>query len=560
MTNEELILPSLIDKITYDIDDERRISSDFFQNEKSDKKETIKKKQTSEKEYKTKIEKDNKITPITIIKTNQIETTNHLFPLNNIFCSLHQKDYIKFDSDSFSIVCTKCLDEGKESHLQFINNNEINIIKKEKKILSEDEITCFNHNNKKGSFYCDECKEFICKFCFAEEHKKHKCHLPEIISEEFKKYINESISDAEKLKPILDNAIDEVSEICSNLKVQKNDIIKVPSTIIERINEKNNNQIEEFLKKFINLLDNLDNEVDTDYNRHIQIKEKVQNYIKELDEISKKIKNDDNSLNNFQLCIYHKKSKEKITEIDNFFSKSMNFLNIKLLSLIDNCEKTKPTLLNDITLLNKSLSNYENTSLSSILTGEASNSILLRRFIRFIHSEIKFFKNTSLIIKANSQIFLSGLSICGLYINQKKIKNPNNDLNNNLLNRGSIDIKINIFPYDIESNNKGEIIFNEDFKIYGIIDHKDPSQIINFSKGVKFLSDQNYLITIENISKDCYCDLWVGNTGNIKNKDTQTIKCHNTQTEFVFMRSKGIQTDFEEFTSGIIVGFLYSKN
>ena len=530
MTNEELILPSLIDKITYDIDDERRISSDFFQNEKSDKKETIKKKQTSEKEYKTKIEKDNKITPITIIKTNQIETTNHLFPLNNIFCSLHQKDYIKFDSDSFSIVCTKCLDEGKESHLQFIN------------------------------FYCDECKEFICKFCFAEEHKKHKCHLPEIISEEFKKYINESISDAEKLKPILDNAIDEVSEICSNLKVQKNDIIKVPSTIIESINEKNNNQIEEFLNKFINLLDNLDNEVDTDYNRHIQIKIKVQNYIKELEEISKKIKNDDNILNNFQLCIYHKKSKEKLIEMNNFFSNSINFLNIKLVSLIDKCEKTKPKLLNDISLLNKSLLNYENTSMSSILTGQASNSILLRRFLRFIHSEIKFFKNTSLIIKSNSQIFLSGLLICGLYINKKKIKDPNNDLNNNLLNRDKIDIKINIFPYDIESNNKGEIIFNEDFKIYGIIDHKDPTQIVNFSKGVKFLSDKNYLITIENISKDCYCDLWVGNTGNIKNKDTQTIKCHNTQTEFTFIRSKGIQTDFDEFNSGIIVGVLYSKN
>lgn len=90
MTNEELILPSLIDKITYDIDDERRISSDFFQNEKSDKKETIKKKQTSEKEYKTKIEKDNKITPITIIKTNQIET-NHLFSLNNFFVPFIKK-------------------------------------------------------------------------------------------------------------------------------------------------------------------------------------------------------------------------------------------------------------------------------------------------------------------------------------------------------------------------------------------------------------------------------------------------------------------------------------
>ena len=558
MNNEDIILPSLNDKISYDIDDERKISSKLIQSEKADKKEKIKKRKTNEKKNKTKIEKDNKIKPTTIIKKDEIQSTNHLFNLNNIFCSLHQKDYIKFDSNSFSIICTKCLEEGKESNLQFENTE--NNLTKEKKIISEDEITCYNHNNKKGSFYCDECKEFICKFCFAEVHKKHKCHLPKIISNEFKKYINDSISDTEKLKPILDKAIDEVSEISSNLKVQKNDIIKVPSTIIESINEKNNNQIEEFLNKFINLLDNLDNEVDTDYNRHIQIKTKVQNYIKELEEISKKIKNDDNSLNNFQLCIYHKKSKEKLIEMNNFFSNSINFLNIKLVSLIDKCEKTKPKLLNDISLLNKSLLNYENTSMSSILTGQASNSILLRRFLRFIHSEIKFFKNTSLIIKSNSQIFLSGLLICGLYINKKKIKDPNNDLNNNLLNRDKIDIKINIFPYDIESNNKGELIFNEEAKIYGIIDHKDPTQIVNFSKGVKFLSDKNYLITIENISKDYYCDLWIGNIGNINNKDNQIINCHNTQTEFTFIRSKGIQTDFDEFNSGIIVGVLYSKN
>ena len=558
MNNEDIILPSLNDKISYDIDDERKISSKLIQSEKADKKEKIKKRKTNEKKNKTKIEKDNKIKPTTIIKKDEIQSTNHLFNLNNIFCSLHQKDYIKFDSNSFSIICTKCLEEGKESNLQFENTE--NNLTKEKKIISEDEITCYNHNNKKGSFYCDECKEFICKFCFAEVHKKHKCHLPKIISNEFKKYINDSISDTEKLKPILDKAIDEVSEISSNLKVQKNDIIKVPSTIIESINEKNNNQIEEFLNKFINLLDNLDNEVDTDYNRHIQIKTKVQNYIKELEEISKKIKNDDNTLNNFQLCIYHKKSKEKLIEMNNFFSNSINFLNIKLVSLIDKCEKTKPKLLNDISLLNKSLLNYENTSMSSILTGQASNSILLRRFLRFIHSEIKFFKNTSLIIKSNSQIFLSGLLICGLYINKKKIKDPNNDLNNNLLNRDKIDIKINIFPYDIESNNKGELIFNEEAKIYGIIDHKDPTQIVNFSKGVKFLSDKNYLITIENISKDYYCDLWIGNIGNINNKDNQIINCHNTQTEFTFIRSKGIQTDFDEFNSGIIVGVLYSKN
>jgi hypothetical protein len=239
----------------------------------------------------------------------------------------------------------------------------------------------------------------------------------------------------------------------------------------------------------------------------------------------------------------------------------MNFLNIKLLSLIDNCEKTKPTLLNDITLLNKSLSNYENTSMSSILTGQASNSILLRRFLRFIHNEIKYFKNTSLLVKSNSQIFLSGLSICGIYISKRKINDPNNNLNTNLQNRGFLDIKVNIFFYDIESKIKGENIFDENFKIYGITDKNDPSQIINFSKGVKFLSEQNYLINIENISSESYYDLWVGNIGNITSHNgTQTIKCHNTGTEFVFNEAKGIQTDFDEFNSGIIEGILYSKN
>ena len=538
------ILPTLQDKITYDIDDEKMISSKFEIIETENENSFINKDENS---------------PISSIKTEIKENPNHFFPLNNIYCSLHETNYLKFDSNTFKIICTKCIEEEKENHIQFSNTNK-NLKKEKKKNFDEETITCIKHNNKKGSFYCDQCKEFICKFCFAEEHRMHKCHLPEIISEEFKNYINDSITNAEKLKPVLDNAIDEVSHISSNLKVQKNEIIKVPSTSISNINFNNKKQIEEFLNKFTILLDNLDNDVNNDCERHSKIKDKIQVYIKELDEISKKIKNEDNSLNNFQLCIYHKKSKEKITEIFNFITNSFNFLDNKLVSLIEKCEKTKPTLLNDITLLNKSLSNYENTSMSSILTGQASNSILLRRFLRFIHNEIKYFKNTSLLVKSNSQIFLSGLSICGIYISKKKINNPNNNLNTNLSNRGSLDINVNIFVYDIENGIKGENIFKEDFKIYGITDKNDPSEIINFSKGVKFYAEQNYLISIENFSSDCYCDLWVGNTGIVNQNGEQIIKCHNTNTEFVFKKTKGIQTDFDEFNSGIIEGILYSKN
>ena len=147
------------------------------------------------------------------------------------------------------------------------------------------------------------------------------------------------------------------------------------------------------------------------------------------------------------------------------------------------------------------------------------------------------------------------MAVCGIYISQKKIKDPNNNFKND-----SINIKVNIFSYDIDSGKKEENLFNEDFTIFSILDKNDPSQIIYFSKGVKILAKQNYLITIENISSNSYCDLWVGNIGNTKIQGEQIIKCHNTNTDFIFKETEGIQTDFDEFNNGIIEGILYSKN
>ena len=214
MSDNEDILPTLNDKIKYDIDDERITYID-----KKDKKKKLKKKVN--KENKKKEKEREEITPITIINSETINNTNNFFSLNNVFCAFHLKEGIKFDTNDFSIVCTKCIEEGKESQLQFSNLINKEIINKEEKNITEDIITCNNHNNKKGSFYCDECKEFICKFCFAENHRNHKCHLPEIISEEFKNYIYDSINNTKKLKPVLDKTIDEISEISSNLKIQK---------------------------------------------------------------------------------------------------------------------------------------------------------------------------------------------------------------------------------------------------------------------------------------------------------------------------------------------------
>ena len=38
------------------------------------------------------------------------------------------------------------------------------------------------------------------------------------------------------------------------------------------------------------------------------------------------------------------------------------------------------------------------------------------------------------------------------------------------------------------------------------------------------------------------------------------IRCHNSGIQFLFKKTKGIQSDFEEFEQGIIGGILYSTN
>ena len=66
-----------------------------------------------------------------------------------------------------------------------------------------------------------------------------------------------------------------------------------------------------------------------------------------------------------------------------------------------------------------------------------------------------------------------------------------------------------------------------------------------------------------------YCDLWVGGVKEKKVKeadiekkkedDDYVIRCHNTNIDFSFSQTQDIQTDFDEFTTGIIEGILFSK-
>lgn len=481
------------------------------------------------------------------IKKQELNSLSDLYQISSVRCKIHGNNYLNISKINFSLVCRKCIDEGKKE-FEFICDSKENIK------TNKEKIDCYQHTKKKGSYYCDDCKEFICKLCFANEHRNHKSHLPKSISDNFKKYIDSTIDNVKQLKPVLDESLEDIKQIYNKLKDQKDETLKIPNKTIQNITIKNSDQMNIFNDIFISKMGNLDKDVEDDSIRHSKIKEKNLKLLQDCDEYNKKIKNEDKSLSSVKICQYHKDKKDKFKEISEFIENSLTFLNIRMKNTLIAANESKTKLLNDIQLLNKSVNMYENCTTSSIITGQANNSILLRRFLRFVHSDVKYFKITSIIVSVSSPVFLTGLALCGLYVSNKQTADPN------YVHNPSSNLDITIAVYELRENEDKNKLFIMKSELLPIRDKIDPSISINFMKGIKLVPNKQYLVTIQNTSDISYCDLWVGAVSKENEKSEQKIRCHNTKVDFSFTQTKNIQTDFDEFSMGIIEGILFSKN
>ena len=481
--------------------------------------------------------------------------------IKSAICKLHGQLYIKLNPINFEIMCEKCLEEGKISQIEIKNNyNENN---------EEDqlEFNCFEHQNLKGSFYCDDCKQFVCKKCFADLHKEHKCHLPKVIRNEFINYIKEEIENANQLKPILDDSINDITKIYDNLKKQKDDIMKIPDNTFKAISSNNDNAIKSLMKKTNDQFMGIDSNVHDNYTNYNIMKEKNIKFMKYLKKFSDEM---NNKKNNFLLCIHHKKKIEILKEINNFINSSFNFINVRLTETNDKYEQNKEKIENSLNLINKEISKYQSSCISSIITGRENRTIVLLRFNRYVHKEIKYFKNSLIAFASNDNIFLTGLVLCGLHIKRKK--NINKDINNENINNNEINsnetedksqvinIPIQITVSTMINKLEGNQLLCQKYELSGVKSNNDPYIIVNFEKGVKVLKEKLYIIKIENLSENNYTDLWIGSIGKDNKKNIQVITCHNSGIQFLFKKTEGIQTDFDEFEQGIISGVLYSAN
>ena len=505
-----------------------------------------------------------------IIDQNEIQ---HLPPINLAICKKHGKYFLKINPTNFEIVCKKCIEQGYISQLKIINNfnNKNNINDSEDEDEEKIKFNCFEHKNEKGSFYCEDCKQFVCNMCFADIHRQHKSHLPKIIANEFINIINEEIDNVNKLGPVLDDSINDIKKIYDNLKSQKADTMKIPQNTLKVIGSTNDNQIELFKKRANDKFMGIDKDVNDDCFTYNGIKEKNKKYLEILKNISEKL---DSKSNKYILCIYHKRRTKILNEIKNYINSSFNFINVRLnntnLKYVQNKEKIE----NSLNLINKEISNYEKSCISSISTGRENRAISLLRYVRFMHREIKYFKNSLIGFASNDNVFLTGLILCGLYIKINKNKNDNintnngEDLNNNEdINNNNEDlnasqktkIPIQITILTMVNQAEGEKLYSQKYELYGVKGLDDHCVVFNFEKGIKIKKEKLYIIKVENLSETNYTDLWMGCIGK-NNRKMQVIRCHNSGIQFLFKQTEGLQTDFDEFDHGIIAGVLYSTS
>jgi hypothetical protein len=234
-------------------------------------------------------------------------------------------------------------------------------------------------------------------------------------------------------------------------------------------------------------------------------------------------------------------------------------VNVKMIKIIQSVKLKKADFEKELNMQIKNINIYEKTTTNSISTGQTNNSFVLRRFKRFVHSEVKYFKTTSLIISASQEICLVGLALCGLYISTKKITNPNYDLGI-MDNRGKLKIRVSVHEYNQAEGKFGDKKFSEDSVLYGIIQKGDPVYFLNFTRGIRLKPELQYAITVENISDIPYIDIWCGSVyKEAIDKLAQDITCHSSNVSFRFSDAKGLQTDFNEFSLGLIEGVMFAK-
>lgn len=474
--------------------------------------------------------------------------------ISNITCHKHGRNDITVDLKNFQVKCKLCEKEALNQPGRGSKNFDQSAL--ENLIISTDPVLekfCFKHKQEFALYYCDDCSEFICKDCFPLEHRTHCCSTPELIVPVMKENVKKVKQDLIELKGELEANVSQIKEINSFFISNKAEYNAKINEANERITKCLSMKTKDLSAEIESFFKGIDSEVENSTQRLEMTKKKNMKMTAQIQSINKEI---DELKSDKQICLYKLKNDHIIEENKKFLNEVNNYLNTTL-------EKIKYTTNKEIENFNSKCNNfktnadiYENSVTNTIMSGIPNICSRIRRFRKYFYMNTKYFKTSSVCLTSSHSVNIVGFSICGMF----KDKNSNSPTTMGT-QPPNLTLLINIYEVDKGTDfiEKSVPIYSQTVDLPYITNVIDPVYQFYFSNAVSIEKDKAYYILINNQTESLYVNLWTGRVSShneeIKN---HSVTCNNTNVKFNFMNVKGVESDFDEFTGGILSDIIFS--
>ena len=460
--------------------------------------------------------------------------------LNTVKCSIHhgeKENYIDIEKTTFQLYCTICKTQGiSPPHKNLIFYSP-----------SPEGKICYKHETDLALFYCEDCAQFICKTCFAKDHRFHSCSTPELIIDSIQKNIQSIYTQLLDLKTQIDKSGESVDKMNTYYNNKKLSFQANLDGVNNRITKALNDKALEFSNEIESFFNGVDQEVETSVQKLDNNKKQVINMIEEYSQFQKDI----SQLNgDVEVCNYKKEKDSVIEENKKFVEGIQSFLK-------ENLEKTKQKVINEedsfntkCALFKTNIANYEESVTNTILSGIPNICMRVRRFRRYTNAKSKYFKTDSLCLLTSSSINLAGFAFCGLVQE---------------LNSPGTTCKIALKIYELSNvqtfNPNMKPLTSIEVDLPVITNVVDPVYQFYLKNSVTISKEKLYYIILTNLSDLTFVNTWTGAVGKeIEDHINQhSVICNNSSVKFNFLNAFGVESDFNEFSEGIISDIIFSE-
>lgn len=306
------------------------------------------------------------------IKTSSVvnSTTSSFYSVSKapiVTCKRHGQVFIGVDTSKFRLTCKKCNELKIKSELDFVEETDNS--------LPEDkEITCTNHILENGSFFCLDCKVFICKECLMGSHKKHSSNLPSYLSNTFKEDVSKIIKELDLVKPKIDASLEAINQMNTKIKKISTATSDRMKLAVENIGRVHKNKVESKYKDFDTIFGGLDLDLESVNSRTLAMKARINKFLFELNELEKFLNDRDKELNDLQICDLLEKKGEMFLEIKKL-KDSNKFIMNHTPNLLNQIKQKIENFDKEIISRKKTLHQYYNSITSSLNSGTTSSSL-----------------------------------------------------------------------------------------------------------------------------------------------------------------------------------------